>query len=213
MLAIAGIAASAAVWAGGTSHDFVGPGLWRIVYDTHGPMGMHTLHTQFECWTPDGAPRDGGWLLPDGPPSATATPQPAGQGHWVYAGTPGTQYGPAGMTYAVHNAPLQSTVDVHGAVVMPQQGSWSMHDHKVFSEIGSVSHAYTVSGQGGSIFSKTPSLDETWTERGQRIATTCPVLLPAGSVSTLQPAQIPALQALQKLSRQMQAQDPHPNGG
>lgn len=207
LLSLGGAVAQASASA---SADFVANGLWRIVYDIHGPMGMHTQRIQYECWLPDGTPTQGGWMF-DGTGQAPAV-QAAGKDHWVMHGIGGARPGPGGATYAVHNEPLQSTVDVRAAMQIPG-GPWSMHDHKVFSVIGSVLHAAIERGQGHSAFAGVPVLDETWSERGHRIARRCPLVLPAAGVSTLQPAHVAALDAMQRLAHQMQAQDPHPDGG
>ncbi|WP_407275680.1 hypothetical protein [Halothiobacillus sp. DCM-1] len=167
--------------AGARGESFVAPGLWRVVSDVHGPMGRHTQITQMECWNADGS--SGQALLP----------------------LPGSRSGE--VTHQVVNTGKQSIVRLSTQMSL-LQGAMTQQVTLVFALDNSVLHRATMTGHGRMTDSVSPILNETFTQTGVWIASVCPQTLPSPTQQVLQLQNIPALNALQNLARQMQAKAP-----
>ncbi|XTI71579.1 hypothetical protein ACQAYK_07690 [Acidithiobacillus sp. AC3] len=113
---------------------------------------------------------------------------------------------------SVVNSGNHTTVHIHSFQRIPQ-GAVTQDIEMVFSDDRSALHRATMTGSGSLIFSATPMLDEHFTQRGRWISADCSQLVPEPSkLQITRPAEVPALQRLQALSRQLQREFPHPNG-
>lgn len=184
-LAIAATVTSAAM-AGPSTTPFVAPGLWEIITDVHGPMQQHSQVTQEQCWNAQGETGQ------DALPASASGAQING-------------------LHTVENTDDRSTVHLQTISNMPQ-GQMRQDTIMVFSRgSGSLHHA-TMTGRGSMTWSKSPMLDETYTQHGRWLAAVCPSTLPPAKKTVLRRRTVPALTALQDLAARMHAMDPHPNG-
>lgn len=169
--------------ANAAAHPFVAPGLWRIITEVHGPLDAHEVITQDECWSTQGE-------------STEARAQLSGGG----IGT---------TTNTVTNTDIQSIVHLHSILPTPQ-GVVEQNVTMVFKrQVNGIRQA-TMTGHGA-MSGPSPMDNDSFIQQGHWIAASCPNPLPKPETKILQNTHMPGMSALQKLAKQLQAEDPHPN--
>ncbi|OBS09343.1 hypothetical protein Thpro_021671 [Acidihalobacter prosperus] len=115
------------------------------------------------------------------------------------------------LTYKISTSGLTSTVHTHAEFPGPHLRG-ALDTLMIFSAIGDAMHTATMKGTASVTYEgKNAILDVHATQTGYLISSTCPLMLPPSKMETLKPSHLPALDALQKLAKQLQAEDPHPN--
>ncbi len=166
------------------SQPMIAPGLWRIVSTIQGPWQQQSKLTQYECWNAQTGSLQA--FLPNIGRSRNLETE-----------------------NTVINSPHHTTVHLHSFQNLPN-GTATQNVTMIFSDNRSVLHRATMTGSGRLKFSASPELGDHFTQHGHWISATCPIKLPKANLQELQKPVIPALQKLDALAKQLQAEDPDP---